>query len=53
MQQTVETRAEPEGVRVAVMNVRRVMDFVDNPRLAEVAQQVDARLQRVLESLAA
>jgi uncharacterized protein (DUF302 family) len=37
--------------RVAVMNVGRVLSVVDNAALRELAEQVDARLRRVLDRL--
>ena len=48
----VVLRELPDGrTRVAAMNVRKVMAVVGNEALAHVADEVDARLRRVLQRL--
>ncbi len=42
---------EGGGTRVAAINVRGMMAAIDNPGLEEIADEVDARLRRVLEKL--
>ena len=44
---------EAIGSRVAVMDVSRVMAMVENPAVAEIAREVDAKMRRVLARLSA
>ena len=47
----VVAEEEDGGVAVAVLSPRKMFALVDNPDLSQVAEEVEARLMRVLESL--
>jgi uncharacterized protein (DUF302 family) len=42
---------QPGGTRVGIINPQSMVEFTDNPALAEVSREADARLRRVMDAL--
>ena len=47
----VNVRQHDHHVRIAVIDAKRLMDFVGNPELRPIAEEAKRRLQAVLERI--